>query len=464
MFWGLSEAQDLVEKYRKYNKNQNRMGNELNILLFGSGDIRHILQTLANQRIASAEGHPPVHWNFYLIDGSVDVVARNLLLIDIILSRDSSVSLLGRTHLFMDIYGNTFIRPASRDYQRKRGNLFLNAFSDYEEIPEKYSPLIDLSALKYKDRDQLQDVFSVWRSEESVELQSQWNGQLRNYLGHRFDSRRGAFDWDLHMELRYRGGQRICNQEYLDFRESGIAFQFPEFEYSFENKSLVVTQRDKNHRKSFHLMTDMHTGPYPAFGLHCEDDEMNKSDHGTNFYRSTDITERNLLKIFYNIRKQENPTNDQLRKHKLGAAKFTPGNILTADEEDLEQDTVDDGKLIDLDNIKLHLLSPEMVKKLSEQKKFENYFDVAFIGAGCFQYMNKEFVNCIKSKGILLFETLQLSLLHKDKRAAFEEQVKQFGMDNCLELMTNFNLNKHYTTYDYKRSSGKGGSDADGIP
>lgn len=459
MHWGLSEALDLVDKYRKYNKNESHDAvEELNFLLFGAGDVRHVLETLAQQQQQRIQGASPVQLNFYLVDGCVDVVARNLLLLDIILSQDLSLSLLGRTHLFMDIYGNSFIRPVSRDYQRSSGKFFTDLFAsqEAEEISQRYSPIIDLSGLKYRDKDQLNEVFSSWRSEAIVEppLKSQWETQLRRYLGQRYDSRRGAFDWDLHMELKSRGGERICNQEYVDFRETGIAFQFPEFEYSFENKTLMVL----NEKRTFHLMTDMHTGPYPAFGLHCEDDEMRQSSHGENFYRSTDITERNVLKILYNIRQGESPSYEQLRKHKLGAARFIPGNILTAEEEQeaLEMRKDKKQKLIEMKNVKIHFLSPEMMKKLCDQVKYKSFFHVAFIGASCFQYLGENFKDCLKQNAIATFELLRLSLLRKDKRDAFEEELKRFAKASKLDLMTNFNLNKQYTTYDYKnKGSGK---------
>lgn len=453
MFWGLSEAQDLLHTYQKYNKDSTGQGvRQLNVLLLGSGDIRHILQTLANQRTESQEC--PLQLSFHIVDGCVEVVARNLLLLDIVLSQDTSMSLLGRTHLFMDIYGNSFMRPISRDYQMKRGKFLIDLItSAQDEIPDKYTPLVDVSGLKYRERDQLLDVFSLWRSDQQVNFKAQWDNQLRKYLAQRYDSRRGAFDWDLHMELRYRGGERICNQEYFDFRETGIAFQFPEFEYPFENRSLVVLQRDQRHRKTYHLMTDMHTGPYPSFGLHCDDDdEMTKSSHGDNFYRATDITERNLLKILHNIRLRERPSNEELRKHKLGTAKFSPGNMFTGQANGEEADKYSDsGRWIELDHVKFHFLSPGIIKNLAKQVQFKGFFDVAFIGAGCFQYLNDSFTDCLNKDGLVLFELLQLSLLDKDKRSAFEARTKEFAKAQGLQLMTNFNLNKHYTTYHYRK-------------
>lgn len=439
MHWGLSEAHDLVEKYRKYNGR--REVQELNILLFGSGDIRHILQTLANQRkVPETEA---CQLNFFVVEGCMEVVARNLLLLDTILSEDDSFSHLGRTHLFMDFYGNTFIRSVSREYQRERAALLLQLSTDVGTVAKIYSPAIDLSGLKYRERDQLTDIFSMWKSKKSFDLKVQWDAQLRNYLGERYDSRRGAFDWDLHMELRYRGGEMISNQEYLDFRETGIAFQFPEFEYSIENKSLVVQN---------HLLTDMHTGPYPAFGLHCEDDEMLKSSHGENSYRATDITERNILKIISLIRTGMSSSYEQLRKNKLGSARFHTGSVLPSSEE--EDQSVHKGNhkgLIPLNKLKVHFLSPEMIKNLPDKDQFKNFFDVAFVGAGSYQYLTRNSVDLLKDNGIILFELLHLSLLPKDKRKLFTDNVKGFCVSAGLKLMTNFNLNKHYTTYDYRK-------------
>lgn len=444
MHWGLSEAHDLVEKYRKYNPHRRSEIKELNILLYGSGDIRNILQTLADQRrVPETE---TCLLNFFVVDGCMEVVARNLFLLDIILSEDDSLSHLGRTHLFMDIYGNTFIRSVSREYQRKRAPIFLQLSTDVGSVEKLYSPVIDFNGLKYRERDQLTDIFTMWKSNRTFDLKAQWDAQLRKYLGERYDSRRGAFDWDLHMELRGRGGEMISNQEYLDFRATGIAFQFPEFEYSIENKTLVV----HNHQ----LLTDMHTGPFPAFGLHCEDEEMLKSAHGENSYRATDITERNLLKLITLIRTGKSSSYEQLRKNKLGSARFQTGGVLSSSTEEGGDESVykeNHKGLIPLDKLRVHLLSPELIKNLTDKDQFKNFFDVAFIGAGSFQYLSSGFQNVLKDDGIILFELLQLSLLPKEKRNEFTDKVKVFCGSAGLKFMTNFNLNKHYTTYDYKK-------------
>lgn len=438
MLWGLSESQDLLAKYIKSRKIEGHPS-ELNILLFGAGDIRHVIETVANHQTSGS----PCQLNFYILDGCVNVLARNILLLDIVLS-SNPLSCLGRTHLFMDIYGNTLNRPSSADYQRIFAESMIPVIAG-GDVATAYSPILDLDGLRYRERDLLVDILSFWRSPKPFGVAQQWNTQLRNYLGQRYDSRKGAFDFDLYMELKYRGAERISGEEYHDFRESGIAFHFPEFEYGFENKTMAVQGA-----AGWRLLSDMHTGPYPAFGLHCEDEEMLKESKGSNFYRSTDITERNLLKLMTQIQEKTTPSFDSLRKTKLGLAKLTVNTNPTAisgPESTVERRPP--RKLICVERLKLNFLGPEFVLKLAKTGRFQNFFDVVFIGAGCFKYLDDAFEKLIRTQGLVIIELLQLSLLPKESRSKFSEQVKEFARASGLRLLTKLNVNKHYTTYDY---------------
>ena len=58
MFWGLTPALDLLEEYKNI-ANKETLPHELNILLVGSTDCRHILKTLAkryqHQKVSSTK-------------------------------------------------------------------------------------------------------------------------------------------------------------------------------------------------------------------------------------------------------------------------------------------------------------------------------------------------------------------------------------------------------------------------
>lgn len=95
MFWGFSEAIDLYEEYKKYVKDEEQRPSTLNVLLFGSGDPRHIIKTMAKRYRHQTKV------NFYVIEGCPALIARQILLTSIALEPPSLLSLFSKTHLFM---------------------------------------------------------------------------------------------------------------------------------------------------------------------------------------------------------------------------------------------------------------------------------------------------------------------------------------------------------------------------
>ncbi|GLH02050.1 Dynein assembly factor 3, axonemal homolog, partial [Gryllus bimaculatus] len=82
-----------------------------------------------------------------------------------------------------------------------------------------------------------------------------WERRLRRALGVRYDSREGVFDWDYHMRLR-----DLCGD--------------------------AITLRD---------------APYAAFGVECEDEDLLRSVNGMRPHTATDISERNLMRLFHEL-------------------------------------------------------------------------------------------------------------------------------------------------------------------
>ena len=65
-WWGFSPATDLAQ----FTANKNE---ELNVLLVGPGDVRHVLRTVAE--------NPGRKINFYIYEAQVECIARHLLLL-----------------------------------------------------------------------------------------------------------------------------------------------------------------------------------------------------------------------------------------------------------------------------------------------------------------------------------------------------------------------------------------------
>lgn len=132
----------------------------------------------------------------------------------------------------------------------------------------------------------------------------------------RYDSKEGVYDWDYHMKLKDKPeGSRINSREYRKWRDTGVAFTWLETEVSEINPTLTCgIFRHGDKILHYGYLGDIINGPYMTFGLHCEDKEMLKTANGIYVKRATDITERNLLRLFWEIQNNKpytHPKEDQ---------------------------------------------------------------------------------------------------------------------------------------------------------
>uniref|UniRef100_A0A1B0CQD4 Putative dynein assembly factor 3 axonemal n=1 Tax=Lutzomyia longipalpis TaxID=7200 RepID=A0A1B0CQD4_LUTLO len=443
MFWGWSESLNLLEKWRDHFKADILPG-DFNILLFGPGDPRHILTLLAKS-YNLPEG---ISVNFFQVDSCMEHVARNLLLLTVALESGQEMSVRGKTHLFMDIFGNSHLRPASANYLKGRTK-FLTKVATDGDFEQESMPMVSLGELKYRERDKLEATFSFWANEGvPFEIKSIWDRRLRENLKTRYDYRNGVFDWDLQMQLRDRGAGQICPQEYTHWRECGIGFVFPEFEQVIPNKTLGI-----NSGNQWAFLGDMTVGPFISFGLNCPDERMLKSQHGVNEYRATDVTERNLMEIFHEIleRKPYSPTSEDY--HRFGGASLKMGSILPSsglDSGSLPKSCENFPPLLKFPNFSLTFVSPEDLERFLGQERMQEKFSVIFVGQNFFPVFREEFLSTLHPKGLILFETRRFTTLRKDTVNEFSSQIRDFCSRNSLKSL-NPPLNQHFSILSYKK-------------
>lgn len=301
--------------------------------------------------------------------------------------------------------------------------------------------------------------FTFWKNkmDHVYDIQKYWDDQNRMQLKERYDHRDGAYDWDLQMKLRDYGAKQICPQEYKQWRETGVAFAFPEFDHTLPNKTFAVDLR-RSGSQWFHrgYVGDMTVGPFITFGLDCSDEKMMKSTFGTNQCRATDVTERNLYEIMWQIQNEQlyDPSNDSKKFRQYGAVKLQVGDAPSAVRgfEDTNLNLLKyDKPLKTIDNVKIHFLSVEDVLNIQKKPQFHCKFDIVFIAHNYFSLLKEDFADVLNVPSLVMLETRKYSVMKQTEINDGVQAMKKFCKQLNLQPITSFSLNILSSVVKYKK-------------
>lgn len=291
--------------------------------------------------------------------------------------------------------------------------------------------------------------FTFWKNKKDhvYDILKYWDDQNRLQLKERYDHREGAFDWDLQMKLREYGAKQICPQEYKHWRETGVAFTFPEFDHTLPNKTFAMELR-RNGKLWFHrgYVGDMSVGPYISYGIECVEDKMLKSMFGTNQCRATDVTERNIYEIMFEIQNEKkfDAAVDNKNFRQYGAMKLQIGDVPSAGREfeDVNLSLAKyDKPLKVMNNVKIHFLSVDDVLNITKKQQLNGKFDIVFIAHNYFAFLKPDIVDILSSQALLLFETKKYSTMKQSEINEGIQAVKNFCKELELQPITSFALN-----------------------
>ena len=133
-WWGLSPAVNLSELILKDENPE-----EINILLVGAGDIRHILLTLSRLD----RHHNLKKVNFYIWENQVELYARQILLLLTISEPSSAYNVNTKVGLYLDIFGNSMNRPFTQKYITQKATVMSEMVTDLSYGKER-APFLDL--------------------------------------------------------------------------------------------------------------------------------------------------------------------------------------------------------------------------------------------------------------------------------------------------------------------------------
>ena len=306
-FWGASSTFDFLEAIINVSDSAftDKLDEEgalvpLRVLLVHPNDIRHIITTLCRRRrhMYRPDGSTvnsrlrPIE--FYLLESPIEVLARDILLLEVLF--DFEVPIRQRAAAFLEVYGNALVQDRTSRYIERLGHELRNLIIDGTG---RQAGFTDLSLLKYKDRDELEDVFKSYRRPRAQLTTGEQNGQeaerasslrsdfdmsslrdhrLRGWYAERYDHRKALADSDYHFIYVGTCADIVHAKQFKEWRLTGCAYELGDQVYTESNRTLasyaegvMKAGKDKGLKKEVKgFWGDITTGPHVNFGIDAD--------------------------------------------------------------------------------------------------------------------------------------------------------------------------------------------------
>ncbi|KYM78616.1 UPF0470 protein C19orf51 [Atta colombica] len=431
MWWGYSQPLDLQAEITQI---EDCILNNLEVLIVGSGDARHIVKTLA-----SSYTHPARTITYHIIEPTLEQVARSILLLSLCLEKD--LGLQEATRYYLEILGNTLLRPATAKYLAKCAKQLIDIPTCTVECP-----WLSLEKFKHKDRDNLESIFKFWARAtcEGVPIVNYWDRRIRKLLKTRYDYREGVFDWDYHMILKPRCITNLTIQEYRFWRNNGIAFTWLEGEPVRSNPTLLnnILQLGPGFIHYAYL-GDIVNGPFFTWAAVGKNDDKR---------RATDIAEREIMRAIYEIRTKEPLCEDHVGAHRDVSIL---NGIIVSEMPDIEMEneswisTEDKSKQdkkiswMEVPNHKIIFHPITSLESLKSKCEYINRFHLIWVAHN----MTKQLPNLIpliSADAPMIVELRKyMADLRKEDLHDFTKELKEIARTNGLRSLYDFDSNAH---------------------
>ncbi|XP_014784911.1 dynein axonemal assembly factor 3 [Octopus bimaculoides] len=433
-FWGYSPCINLLEsepenKLQKLKLEDNSNENDpVNILLIGSADLRHVFKTVT---CSNKQLNRKLH--FYILESRLEIYARHLLLLAIALQSPKLLGLQDKVELYLELYGNTLIRKQSVTYLQKICNEFIRMITDFDYLKEKL-PIVDISRLKFKERDYLEGILKFWRNPDKnlFDISMCWETRLRSYLQTRYDTKMNAFDWDYHMRLVEKEADVIDKHEYKKWRNIGVAFENRDGDYVLPNTTLasgIILMKNGERINLRGYWGDILVGPYIAMGIESDFKELFKKFNG--YYRKTarNVTEHNLTSMFHTIMTGETyipPKETDTTDNKVTEVteELDPND---AEVSNVTQTNENVGyESIPVDSFKVTFLPFDAIKSMPLKEQYKHLFDIIYFSNSSIHNLIPEITPIFSNQTKIIIETAKFMLdLRKEKLQDFIDKATE---------------------------------------
>mmetsp|Transcript_139864 Transcript_139864/g.389777 ORF Transcript_139864/g.389777 Transcript_139864/m.389777 type:complete len:603 (+) Transcript_139864:62-1870(+) len=263
----------------------------VSVLISGGADIRHVVKSLARWR---ANGR---RLRLFLHESHHEALARHFLFLQVI--NNTALPVRERMELFLSLYGNTLVRERDTTYVEEIAPEFIELITDNSSHP--LAGVIDLTHLKFKDRDAFQEIFKGWLKDVPFDVEAMREQRCRGYYRERYDHRKNLFDFDYQSHIKPKAGI-ISWYHYKEFCFTGVAFETRLASYNVPNRTLASYTEGVDRTKGTTVQVrgfwgDIINSPYHAFGTTTEAEDRSrlfKISGGMYRHTETDVAEFNL--------------------------------------------------------------------------------------------------------------------------------------------------------------------------
>ncbi|XP_034049601.1 dynein assembly factor 3, axonemal-like [Thalassophryne amazonica] len=416
-WWGFSPARDLRMA------GPVRQEGEVNILLVGSADPRHILKTIAGLKDTDL-------LHVWVIENSMEVVARHLLLLFLALVPQKYMGLNEKTEIFLEVFGNSEIRSQTEETLKAAATQLCLSVTDTPETD--IHPCLDTTLLKFKEQDELNRILKLWvkpqLSSAPSSMTKAWDYRVRQHLGTRYDSKKGCFDWDLTMKLYEKGCGIIDKQQYARWRERGLAFEMRECVYDVINPTLL-SLRVLGHKGDKVGVTgywgDIVSSPYLSFGIESGHQSLFKTENGQHIKTAQDVSFTNVQAFLQSLISRRSCLmkcqSDAKSADQSPPPERCHGSVSIKD-------------LIQLEGVSVTFLPLDSLHKLPEKTKYSQLFNTIYFSASSVHQLNPTLKQIAAPDAVLVVELAKYILeLNKRQEADFESKVVNIAQEAGFE-------------------------------
>nr|KAF6406598.1 dynein axonemal assembly factor 3 [Molossus molossus] len=416
-WWGLSPALDLQAESPPVDPDSQAKTEhgtlELDVLLLGSVDGRHLLRTLAQASL-----WPRRRFHFYVLENNLEAVARHMLFFNLALEDPEKMGLQERSETFLEVWGNSLLRPPVAAFVRAQADRLARLVPEPDCLAEQL-PWLSLGALKFRERDALEAVFRFWagaeKGPEAFPMSRLWDLRIRHYLGSRYDARRGVSDWDLHMKLHDRGARVIHINEFRRWRDTGVAFELRDSSaYQVPNRTMA-SGRLLSHRgervAARGYWGDIATGPFVAFGIETDDESLLRTSNGQPVKTAGDITQHNVTELFRALAAWGYPST----------AQGDPEEV--SDKANGTQESASCPE-----SFTVHFLPLGSAQALHYKSCYKGRFQLLYVACGMVHLLSPELGACVAPGGHLIVELARYLVdVRQEQLQAFSDRVGELA-------------------------------------